>query len=120
MKAIKRTFVKPDETVHFDTNTRIIERYWDYTANKSQKNIIGIDFSSDSPKKICLSFIYLDLSKPYQPTEVLEYVLSEEINIEDGKRKKFDFTTQLDDRHLWKIKFEILSNERNPQVRYLF
>lgn len=113
----KKTNIKPDEIISFDLNERAIERYWNNTFIELPKYTIGIDFYTNSPKKIILCFIYIYVSKQGKEKE---HIVSEEINKDDSSRRKYEFQAKFDNKQLLKIKFKILSRESKATLRYLF
>jgi hypothetical protein len=116
LKKIKRTFLKIDERIHFGSKKcSTVERYFDKSRfNLKNEFYIYIDHGIPPlPKKLTVSFIYLDKN-------CREYIIQEQLILmgrqtgQTGKiETKIPVTIQLDEKELFKIKFEHLPTTKS-------
>lgn len=117
MKAITRTFLKIDETLHFKKeNNFIIEKYFKPEIFADQKNDVfklWIDYATGKiANTLDINLVYYDFSKSIKKYESFEYNESIKISLpKDGILKRNEISKIIkkssETMLLWKIIFKI-------------
>ena len=107
MKPIKREFLFDYKIINFNESNNFSKIfYFDKTLSLKDGKIY-FNYFENSPDRIKVEYIYLDISKKIDTKECLEYFINSEYLLKGRKDPKFEYKVNIDfkkgNKELWKI-----------------
>jgi hypothetical protein len=131
MKAKTRNRLPVDALMKFTPKKYFYEWYWDYGWKDFKGDpVIVVNYNyadSERPDILHITLTYLDLNKDFHPSSGLEQIVSHTFQVPTervskgmtGKKEKdFIFKLKVENKLLWKIKFEVESKKPKSILYY--